>query len=136
MIVATSTPQKAHLDHLLRHASSLPDPVPLKLLSAQEARDLEPDLHDDLQSALLSPETGIVDGHGVMQALENKITDSGVGELVYGNQVVRIDRVDAASRKVKRGDGTNDGWVVQTATKDGETSSILAKTVVNSAGLK
>lgn len=68
------------------------------------------------------------------------ILDSDLGELVYGTKVVRIDRVEGKSGG-KRGDGTEDGWVVQTLTDDGkggegERSAVLAKTLINVAGLK
>ena len=66
--------------------------------------------------------------------------DSELGELVYGTRVIRIDRVEGKSGG-KRGDGTEDGWVVQTLTDDGkggegERSAVMAKMVINAAGLK
>lgn len=61
------------------------------------------------------------------------ITDSHTGELVYGTSVVRIDR--------QKGVGNEQGWVVQTVTDDGsggegERTAVLARSVVNAAGLK
>ena len=61
------------------------------------------------------------------------ITDSDTGELVYGTSVVRIDR--------QKGAGNEQGWVVQTVTDDGsggegERTAVLARSVVNAAGLK
>lgn len=76
------------------------------------------------------------------------ITDSETGELVLGTRVVRIDPASAATssaqpsgNRTKRGDGSEDGWVVQTVTDDGSggegtRAAVLAKTVINAAGLK
>ena len=69
-----------------------------------------------------------------MEALESDITETGAGELVYGTRVVRIDRVQSSGSK--RGDGSEDGWVVQMVSKDAEPTAVLAKVVVNAAGLK
>lgn len=68
------------------------------------------------------------------------LADQESSELVYGTKVVRIDRVESKGGS-KRGDGSEDGWIVQTLTDDGkggdgERSAVLAKTVINAAGLK
>lgn len=67
--------------------------------------------------------------------------DSETGEIVYGSQIVRIDKAEPRSGGKRGSDGSEDGWVVQTVTKDGsggegERSAVLAKTVINAAGLK
>ena len=66
--------------------------------------------------------------------------DSDTGEIVYGSQVVRIDKAKSSSEGKRGGDGSEEGWVVQTVTRDGsggegERSAVLAKTVINAAGL-
>ncbi|KAK4054521.1 hypothetical protein OIV83_001015 [Microbotryomycetes sp. JL201] len=143
LIVATADNQKAYLRQLEQKSKMINKQgtgnVPLTWLSGQEARRLEPDLGDDIVGALLSPETGIVSSHELMEDLENSIIDSGTGELVYGTRVVRIDRHEVRGGS-KRGDGSEDGWAVQTVTNDGkhgdgERSAVLAKTVINAAGL-
>ncbi|KAI8457671.1 FAD dependent oxidoreductase [Phakopsora pachyrhizi] len=115
--------------HGLKEPDTEPgDLIPLKVLKASEAIEMEPDLSKDLGSCLYSPETGILDSHSFMEALESSINESENGEIVYGARVVRIDR---ASKNL--------GWVVQTATKnqsdEEELSSVMAKCVVNCAGL-
>jgi L-2-hydroxyglutarate oxidase LhgO len=107
------------------------------LISGQEARELEPDLSTDVSAAILSPETGIVDAHALIEQLEAELLEGDAG-VVYGTKVVRIDRSEDGGRgaKGKRGDSGNAGWVVQTENSSGERAAILAKCLINSAGLK
>ncbi|KAK4056717.1 hypothetical protein OIO90_002269 [Microbotryomycetes sp. JL221] len=143
LIVATAQEQTNYLKSLERKSKVIRDSgkgnVPLQWLTGDEARQLEPDLSTDVAGALLSAETGIVSSHDFMQDLEKGIADSATGELVYGTRVVRIDRHQVKGGN-KRGDGSEDGWIVQTLTDDGkggdgEQSAVLAKTVINAAGL-
>ncbi|RDX55698.1 NAD dehydrogenase [Lentinus brumalis] len=98
---------------------------PTKLISGDEARELEPELHKNIVAALWSPETGIVDSHTLMESLEKDIADAENSELVYSTRVVRVD----PSR-----DGP--GWVVQLVTGDAEDGdALLARSVINCAGL-
>ncbi|TDL29802.1 pyridine nucleotide disulfide oxidoreductase-like protein [Rickenella mellea] len=103
--------------------------VPTELISGETARELEPDLSPDISVALLSPETGIIDSHTYMESLERDITDSQGGQLVYATSVVRVDPYDGTN------DLSKDGWVVQTLSSSGESYTILARTLINSAGL-
>lgn len=141
LIVATSPPQKAHLAKLQEYCASIPKssggPVPLRYLSGEEAKKMEPDLSENTVAAVFSPETGIIDSHGLMDSLERDITNTGQGELVMGTRVVRIDRMHAMGGS-KKGDGSEEGWVVQTVTEGQEDrpNAFLAKCVVNAAGLK
>jgi 2-hydroxyglutarate dehydrogenase len=137
--------QEAYLESLYKKAQSLRWPaspssasfwqdtmpgkaVPCRMLSGDEARDLEPDLSPEITRALLSEETGIVDSHTLMESLERDISESGVGSVVSGTSVVRVDPA-------------KDGWVVQMTTISegneiiGSTDSVLARNIVNSTGL-
>lgn len=140
LIVATSESQRRHLDHVYKHSTTLPDPpgnVPVQLISGKEARSHEPDLSDEVTAALLSPETGIVDAHSLIEKLEAEMTEEGDAGVVYGTRVVRIDPSEDTGKgaKGRRGDSGSAGWVVQTENESGERAAILAKCVVNSAGL-
>ncbi|SCV71932.1 BQ2448_4626 [Microbotryum intermedium] len=140
LIVATSSDQIPYLEGLVTKAAQLDGKVPLEWIKGDQLRALEPDLGEGVVGGLRSSETGIVDSHKLMEAMEKTIMDSDTGELVYGTRFVRIDRAEAPNRRGKRGDGTEDGWVVQTVTDDGkggegERSAVLAKVVINAAGL-
>ncbi|KZT27026.1 NAD dehydrogenase [Neolentinus lepideus HHB14362 ss-1] len=103
-------------------------PVPTKLISGDEARELEPDLSKDIAAALWSPETGILDSHTFMESFEKDIDESDNAELVYSTKVVRVDPHNDAEG----------GWVVQTVTGESESDegdAMLAKTLVNASGL-
>lgn len=72
--------------------------VPTYFLGPNDALDLEPDLGENVLAALLSPESGIVDSHGLMESLEREIQGElpgqvaeGNGSVVLGTKVVRID---------------------------------------------
>ncbi|GAA5959302.1 hypothetical protein JCM21900_003922 [Sporobolomyces salmonicolor] len=143
LVLAMSKDQINYLEQLHDKANRLREQgigeVPLEWLSGDEVRKLEPDVGERVIGALLSPKTGIVSSHDLMANLEKEITDSDTGEVVYGTRVVRIDRAEPSGGG-KRGDGSEDGWVIQTLTDDGsggegERASVLAKSVINAAGL-
>lgn len=91
------------------------------LLSGDEARELEPDLSDDIAGALLSPTTGIVDSHALMQSFESDVID-GNGHIAYSTRVVRVDPHP-------------DGFVVQLQTGTTTTDAVVAHTLINASGL-
>ena len=110
----------------LSQAFNFPTPtLHTTLISGDEAREVEPNLHQDITAALWSPETGIIDSHALMESLEKDIADNENSELVYSTKVVRIDR---------NTDGP--GWVVQLVTGgSNEGDALVARTVINCAGL-
>ncbi|GAA6059998.1 hypothetical protein JCM10212_001156 [Sporobolomyces blumeae] len=145
LVLASSRDQEGYLKSLYDKARRIKrdkvGEVPLEWLTGEEVRELEPDVGDGIVAALRSPMTGIVSSHALMDDLEKEITESETGEVVYGTRVVRIDRhVSKSGGGGKRGDGSEDGWVVQTVTDDGsggegERTAVLARSVVNAAGL-
>ncbi len=114
LIVATSEAQLPALRDLERRA--LANGVEgLVWLSRTQAQQLEPQL--ECVAALLSPETGIIDSHSLMLALQGDLENAG-GAVVFHSPVESM-RVLAGGIALRTQDGTE----------------LLARTVVNAAGL-
>lgn len=105
-------------DRLLPRTKRMPGP-PTYLLNQEEMRALEPFVKG--RAALVSPRTGIVDVHGLMQLLEARTQDHG-GDLVLQCEVKGIQKLASGGFKVPM--DTPAGPVV-----------VKAATVINSAGL-
>ncbi|KAG9219317.1 hypothetical protein CCMSSC00406_0001727 [Pleurotus cornucopiae] len=104
--------------------------LPTRLLNSSELHEMQPGLSKELTAALWSPETGIVDSHGLMETLEKEILDSDGGEVVASTRVVRVDPHTPSPTS------PGHGWVVQMVTGDSaEADAVLARTVINSSGL-
>lgn len=115
LIVATSTEQLAQLDATRQAAAG--NGVALQALSADEARTLEPALR--CVAALHSPETGIVDSHGLMLALQGDLEAAG-GALALCSPAL----------------GLRTGGDVHVVQVGGDAPmELAAKLVVNAAGL-
>lgn len=113
LIVATSDAETAKLEAI--HATGQANGVEgLELISAATAKAWEPDL--SCTAALWSPETGIVDAHGYMLALQGEIEDHG-GAIALQSPVTRIDQIPGGFRVHAAGE------------------AIACRLVVNSAGL-
>ncbi|KAH6915211.1 NAD dehydrogenase [Coprinopsis sp. MPI-PUGE-AT-0042] len=133
--------------HLLQANPSLQDtPVlPTEMLNGEQARKMEPDLSPGVLGALWVPGSGIVDSHTLMQSLETEVRESDGGEVVCGTSVARIDPYIRSKRPVSNvegAEGVESGWVVQVVTspegssaEEPQTDAILAKTLINAAGL-
>lgn len=115
LVVATRHDQHAELQRIYARGqrNGVED---LRLLSAREARALEPTIA--ATSALLSPATGIVDSHGLMQALWRDAQDAGA--------------LMALRTHVRRMEPCTDGVHVWT---DHEEPPLRFHVVVNAAGL-
>jgi len=90
----------------------------LRLLSAAEAREIEPALRCD--AALLSPVSGIVDSHGLMLALQGDLESAG-GALALRSPVEAI-RCGAGRHRLEVGGD--------------EPTTLQARYLVNAAGLR
>ena len=121
LIVATSAAQVDEL-HAIRQRAAANGVDDLRLLSADEARALEPALA--CQAALLSPSTGIVDSHGLMLSLLGDAENAGA--MLAVNSAVKSLAAQAgqAQSAIKIEVGGEGGGTV-----------LLARTVVNAAGL-
>jgi len=118
VIVARNSEEEKPLNDLLNkgYANGVDD---LRLISKVELKRLEP--HVAGSAALLSPSTGIIDSHRLMQFFlgqaQSKHTD-----------VVFCSPVSAVSKE-------KDGYRVTVGTRPGDSFSFHARVVINSAGL-
>jgi L-2-hydroxyglutarate oxidase LhgO len=87
LLVATHQDQIPKL-HALRETASSNGVDDLVLLSAEEARRLEPEVQ--CAAALLSPSTGIIDSHGYMLALQGHAEAAG-GQIVLNSPVAGLE---------------------------------------------
>ncbi len=116
LVVATDEAQHAALKALQDKAGR--NGVPVDWLTADQARQREPALH--CTAALWSPTTGIVDSHAFMLALQGDLERA-------GGMVALCSRVQGLRF-------TAEGVVVQVRS-EGVDSTLLARRVVNAAGL-
>jgi L-2-hydroxyglutarate oxidase LhgO len=116
LIVAVAEAELPALDRLL--ALGTANGVTMHRISAAESRALEP--HVPAVAALLSPNTGIVNAHALMDALLHQARQAGA-ILQPRSEVVEIERVPGGYRL-----GILSG---------GEVESFTAERVVNAAGL-
>ena len=116
LIVATDDSQVPTLDKIRAQAAAngVGD---LRLLSARDANDLEPDLR--CTAALLSPSTGIIDSHAYMLALQGEAEANGAVFVFH-------TPVEAGALRANG---------IELALGGSEPMRVLARTVVNSAGL-
>jgi L-2-hydroxyglutarate oxidase LhgO len=92
LIVATNALEQAKIEKI--HAQGMANGVEgLTWLTGGEARALEPNLR--CTGALLSPETGIIDSHSLMLALQGDI-EAHSGVLAFHAPVERLARADRA----------------------------------------
>jgi 2-hydroxyglutarate dehydrogenase len=104
--------------------------VPVRWVGLDEAKRREPEVRAE-KGVLESLTTGIVDGHGLMLCLLGLFEDAG-GILALGSTV---DAIEPLGGHIEGSTGS-DGWkltIRDVAT--GETSSLIADTIINSAGL-
>lgn len=116
LIVATSNTERAKVEAI--HHQGLANGVEgLRGMEGQEARQLEPEL--SCVAALCSEDTGIVDGHAFMLALQGELEDHG-GAIAFGTRITRVGRAEKEWRV--HFDGPEEG-------------ALAVDAVVNAAGL-
>jgi L-2-hydroxyglutarate oxidase LhgO len=116
LIVATQPAEIKKIEalHALATANGVEN---LRFMEGDEARRLEPSLA--CIAAMLSPETGIVDSHSYMLALQGDLEDRG-GSIAFKTPVERIAR-------------SAEGWEVHFG--GSEPGTLVAGAVINAAGL-
>jgi L-2-hydroxyglutarate oxidase LhgO len=117
LIVAVRAEEEPELERLLERGTR--NGVELRLLSGAEARELEPNV--PARSALLSPSTGIVSAHGLMDALLQRALAAGA-LLQARSELVAVERRGADYR-------------LEVRTPAG-VESVTSERVVNAAGLE
>jgi L-2-hydroxyglutarate oxidase LhgO len=149
--------EAARLEALARNAEqacrqSGAKPLELQMLTGDEARELEPELSPRVCRALLSPRTGIVDSHGLMQALLSDAEQAGATLALRSKAVPMMPMSMSSSPPAVAGAGSGGGagrLLLRVAVRDagggsgggggggagGETAIIGARAVVNCAGL-
>ena len=116
LIVATNDAERAKVEMLLAQGEKN-GVENLELIGGNSARALEPEL--SCVAALISPETGVIDGHSFMLALQGDLENHG-GVIAFETPVERLTR-------------KADGWEIRFGGRD--PGSMDADAVINSAGL-
>jgi L-2-hydroxyglutarate oxidase LhgO len=115
LIVATNALEQAKIEGI--YEQGIVNGVEgLSFLTAAQAQALEPNL--SCTGAVLSSETGIIDSHALMLALQGDLEDAG-GMIAFNTPVGRIRRRRA-------------GWEVQVGS---EPDALVFDAIVNAAGL-
>jgi L-2-hydroxyglutarate oxidase LhgO len=116
LIVATEDAEVAKVEAILQQGQAN-GVEGFRLIDGAAARAMEPALN--CVAALHSPETGIVDSHSFMRALQGDLEDRG-GAVAFNTKVERLTHTQA-------------GWVVRFS--GSESGELAVDAVVNSAGL-
>jgi L-2-hydroxyglutarate oxidase LhgO len=119
LVVATSPDEDAYLDHLLARAQSN-GVEGIERIGAARLNSLEPEIRGT--SALLSPCTGIIDSHALMQSYQADLEAAG-GTSVFRTKVVGAE---LAGDKIR----------LSTGGADADAAEVEADLVVNAAGLE
>jgi L-2-hydroxyglutarate oxidase LhgO len=116
LIVATEDAEVAKMEAILKQGQAN-GVEGFRMIDGAGARAMEP--HVSCVAALHSPETGIVDSHSFMRALQGDLEDRG-GVIAFNTKVERLIHTQA-------------GWVVRYS--GSESGELAVDAVVNSAGL-
>ena len=117
IIVAQNDDEIAQLDSIFQGGKNN-EVTDLRLLSKAELKQLEPNVN--AQAGLLSPSTGVIDSHSLMQFFHQKARESGA-EFLFNTTVVGLEK-------------TGDNVIVQISDWEG-VMPVTVKVVINSAGL-
>ncbi len=119
LIVGNGEEEVAQLDGIIKHAKSI-GARDLEMIDKDRIKELEPNVKAD--QAILSPSTGIIDAHGLMDHFHREARrKAGSDPVVLDTEVIGIEQ-------------TKDGYIVK-MNSGGEAFEIESKVVINSAGL-
>jgi L-2-hydroxyglutarate oxidase LhgO len=116
LVVATNESEIARLDAVHKQAQ-INEVEGIEIIDGAAARRLEPELA--CLAAMRSPETGIIDSHRFMLALQGDVEDHG-GVVAFNTPITRLAQVPG-------------GWEAHFGGADPQ--SIVVDAVINSAGL-
>ncbi len=116
LLVGTASDQTAYIEKLAAHCQILE--VPFERYSKKTIQEKEPNL--EVGEGLFFPESGIVDSHQLMAALERRAIQAGA-QLAYRHSLTQIAC-------------EGNDWVVQWETAEGK-GTARAGRVINAAGL-
>lgn len=117
LIVATNDAETGELQKLLEKGRKNGADY-LRMLSKHELNKMEPEVNG--VAALLSPSTGVIDAHALMQYFIAKAQEHGT-QIAYHTRVVGIEKTDSAYKV--------------TVEDDTGKSSLVTKILINCAGL-
>lgn len=119
IIVANGEAEIKQLEGIIKHAKSI-GARDLEMIDKDRIYELEPNVKAD--AAILSPTTGIMDAHGLMDHYHREARrKAGSDPVVLDTEVTGIKQ-------------TNDGYIVEMVS-GGEPFEIESRVVINSAGL-
>ena len=119
IIVANGEDEVKQLEGIIKHAKSI-GARDLEMIDEDRVHELEPNVKAD--AAILSPTTGIVDAHGLMDHFHREARrKAGTDPVVLDTEVTGIKQ-------------TTDGYIVEMIS-GGEPFEIESRVVINSAGL-
>ncbi len=120
IIVGNEEEEVKQLEEIIKHATEI-GARELELIDSKEVHNLEPKVKAD--AAILSPTTGILDAHGLMDHFYREARQkSGVDPLVLDTEVIDITPV-------------KDGYIVKMIS-GGEPFEVESRIIINSAGLQ
>ena len=124
-IVAAPGEDPSYLDDIHKKATAMG--VPTHFLPEGKAKEEEPLVRAG--TVLVSPTTGIVDSHGVLDHLSYMLTQGNTEKGLGEGDIVRKSRVESISRD-------SDGcWLVGVLDESGQQTQIKTRVLVNAAGL-
>jgi L-2-hydroxyglutarate oxidase LhgO len=119
LIVANGEAEVKQLESIIKHATNI-GARDLEMIDKERIHELEPKVKAD--AAILSPTTGILDAHGLMDHFHREARKkAGLDPVVLDTEVIGIKQ-------------TNDGYIIKMLS-GGEPFEIEARVVINSAGL-
>lgn len=117
LIVCPNNSNLEDLEKIYNNANEL-GARDLKILSKKDTLNLEKNLN--AEGSILSPSTGIIDSHSLMQSLEAEAINNGV-DIIYEHEVTQINK--------------SSNWEIFIKDREENEYKIISELIINSAGL-